>query len=112
MPTTLTAPHAIIGSIGVKLSAHWTAPGAYVLQARSMAHDYPRSENVVDALALLGVTPEAAIEPNTAGMFARVVVTADELEAGNAVAVALRAAADVAAMGAAAVALTATTAEA
>lgn len=75
---------AIIGSIGMKVVAHWTKPGVFVLQARDIRFDFPRAENVIAAAKLIGVDlAGAVVEGNNGGMFARVELTEAQLKAGN-----------------------------
>jgi hypothetical protein len=75
-----------IGEIEIIAHVHFHASGRYCLQARSAKHGYPRASNVEDALKLIGVTAQAEIEGNEAGLWARVNLNKAEMSGGNAIA--------------------------
>lgn len=79
---------AILGSIMVRVSVHWTKADTFVLQARDVRFNYPRAENVQAAMKLLGIFPgdDVAIEGNPNGLFARVELTEVQIKAGNGIA--------------------------
>lgn len=83
-----------VGEIEIVATVHNEIEGAYCLQARSARHNYPIAQNVIDACEILGIKPIAEVVGNGSGLWARVTVSANEIDAGNFLALIVRKEAD------------------